>query len=177
MSLRIGNLIHSGCLEREFIKIMSTCLLHVTHNFWMQKTIGMQSEGLARCCDCMKELLVTWSELYSNLLAYSIFACSTLQVLLILYLQARVLGHSLCNFVCALLSISDFTLLMNFGFVLWTEMGRKEATDQLEVTLTIEVVGWLKNSCSWVILIFHNCCEPIQLYSKRRSNKKEVGKK
>jgi hypothetical protein len=61
--------------------------------------------------------------------------------------------------------------------VLWTEMGRKEATDQFGITLTMEVVGWLKNSCSWVILIFHNCCEPIQLYSKRRSNKKEMGKK
>ncbi len=42
--------------------------------------------------------------------------------------------------VCALLTISVFTLLMNFGFVLWTEMGRKEATDQLEITLTMEVV-------------------------------------
>jgi hypothetical protein len=30
---------------------------------------------------------------------------------------------------------------MNFGFVLWTEMDRKEATDQLEITLTMEVVG------------------------------------
>ncbi len=145
MSLRISNLIHSGWLEREFIKIMSTCLLHVTHNFWMQKTIGMQSEGLARCCDCMKELLVTWSEHYSDLLAYSIFASSTLQKSSSYYTYRPRFWHIPCATSYVLcFTISVFTLLMNFGFVLWTEMGRKEATDQLEITLTMEVVGWLK---------------------------------
>jgi len=144
MSLRISNLIHSGWLEREFIKIMSTCLLHVTHNFWMEKTNKYAKWRTCKVLWLHGGTLSDMKWLYSNLLAYSIFACSTLQVLLILYLQARVLAHSLCNFVCALLTISVFTLLMNFGFVLWTEMGRKEATDQLEITFTMEVVGWLR---------------------------------